>query len=186
LETKEKAVEWLQNNRNLMLFEGIIFALLGFLAVALPGISTLSAELFIGWLLFFGGIVQLYRAFKGSHEGPGFAGSLLTGFLYLIFGILLVLFPIAGIFSLTILLTLFFIAEGIAKIILGVQLRPDRTWGWFILNGILALIMAFIIWAGWPGTAFWVLGLLVGINMIFFGISLIFLSFGMPPTDSKT
>jgi uncharacterized membrane protein HdeD (DUF308 family) len=74
----------------------------------------------------------------------------------------------------------------IAKIILGVQLRPDRTWGWFILNGILALIMAFIIWAGWPGTAFWVLGLLVGINMIFFGISLIFLSFGMPPTDSKT
>lgn len=179
-------MEWLQSNRNLLLFEGIIFALLGFLAVALPGISTLSTELFIGWLLVFGGIVQLYRTFKGRHEGPGFVGSLLTGFLYVIFGILLVLFPIGGIFSLTILLTLFFIAEGIAKIILGVQLRPSSTWGWFILNGVLALIMAFIIWAGWPGTAFWVLGLLLGINMIFFGISLIFLALGMPRPDVKT
>lgn len=181
----EKKVEWLQNHRNLLLFEGIVFAILGFLAVALPGISTLSAELFIGWLLVFGGVVQLYRAFKGRHEGPGFIGSLLTGLLYLIFGILLVLFPIAGIFSLTILLTLFFIAEGIAKIILGVQLRPFRRWGWFILNGILALIMAFIIWAGWPGTAFWVLGLLVGINMIFFGISLIFLALGIPRVNAN-
>lgn len=178
-------MEWLQNHRNLLLVEGILFAILGFLAVALPGISTLSTELFIGWLLVFGGVFQLYRAFKGRHEGPGFIGSLLTGLLYVIFGILLVLFPIAGIFSLTILLILFFIAEGIAKIILGVQLRPFRRWGWFILNGILALIMAFIIWSGWPGTAFWVLGLLVGINMIFFGISLIFLALGIPRVNTN-
>lgn len=81
------------------------------------------------------------------------------------------------------MITLFFIAEGIAKIILGIQLRPFSTWGWFILNGILALVMAFIIWQGWPGTAYWVLGLLVGINMIFFGISLIILATGAPRID---
>jgi uncharacterized membrane protein HdeD (DUF308 family) len=178
-------VESLQSYRNLLLFEGILFTILGFLAVALPGISTLGTELFIGWLLIFGGVVQLFRTFKSQKNTPGFLGSLLTGFLYLIFGILLVIFPIAGIFSLTILLTLFFIAVGIAKIILGFQLRPFRRWGWFILNGVLALIMAFIIWAGWPGSAFWVIGLLVGINMIFFGISLIFLALGIPRIDAN-
>lgn len=169
----------LKNHRNLLLFEGIIFAILGFLAVALPGISTLSTELFIGWLLIFGSVIQLYRTIQNRHA-RGFTGSLLTGILYLIFGILLILFPVAGIFSLTILLTAFFILEGIAKIILGFQLRPFRRWGWFLLNGVLALLMGAIIWAGWPGTAFWVLGLLVGINMIFFGISLIFLALGIP------
>ncbi len=172
-------MEWLKNHRNLLLLEGIVFTLMGFLAVALPGISTLSTELFIGWLLVFSGGIQLYRTFQ-SRESPGFVGSVLTGILYIIFGILLVLYPIAGIFSLTILLTIFFITEGIAKIILGIQLRPFRRWGWFILNGVLALIMAYIIWIGWPGTAFWVVGLLVGINMIFFGISLIFLALGIP------
>jgi uncharacterized membrane protein HdeD (DUF308 family) len=182
---RRKIVEWLKNQRYLLLFEGIIFTLLGFIAVALPGISTLSAELFIGWLLIFAGIVQLFRTFKARHA-PGFLGSLLSGILYLVFGCLLVLFPIAGILSLTLLLTVFFIAEGIAKIILAFQLRPFRRWGWFLLNGVLALVIAYIIWAGWPGTAFWILGILVGINMIFFGISLMFLAWGIPSNETKT
>lgn len=177
-------MEWLQNNRYLLLFEGVVFTLLGFIAIALPGISTLSTELFIGWLLIFAGAVQLYRTIKSRHA-PGFLGSLLISLLYIVFGILLLVFPIAGILSLTVLLTIFFIAEGIAKIILGIQLRPFRRWGWFLLNGILALIIAYIIWSGWPGTAFWVLGLLVGINMIFFGISLMFLAWGIPRIEPK-
>lgn len=178
-------VDWLQNHRGLLIFEGFVFTTLGLLAVILPGISTLSTELFIGWLLIFGGGVLLYRTFKTRHA-PGFIGSLLTGILYVVFGILLILFPIAGILSLTVLLTIFFIAEGIAKIILSFQLRPFRRWGWLLLNGILALILAYFIWAGWPGTAFWVLGLLVGINMIFFGISLIFLGWGIPKIETKS
>lgn len=176
-------MELLQNQRNLLLFEGIIFTLLGLLAVALPGISTLSTELFIGWLLFFSGCVQLYRTFK-TRGARSFIGSLLTGLVYIVFGILLVLYPVAGIFSLTIMLTIFFIAEGIAKIILGMQLHPFRRWGWFLLNGVLALVLAYLIWSGWPSSAFWVIGLLVGINMIFFGISLIFLALGMPKASN--
>lgn len=177
-------MDWLKNHRTLLLVEGVIIAILGFLAVALPGISTLSVELFIGWLLVFGGIVQLYKTFK-HRDALGFAGSLIIAILYLVFGILLLIFPVAGVISLTILLMIFFIAEGIAKIIFGFQLRPFRQYGWFIFNGVIALIMAFIIWYGWPWTAFWVLGLLVGINMIFFGIALIFLAIGIPRIDTK-
>ena len=178
-------MEWMQQHRGLLIVEGILFILLGILAVVLPGISTLSVDIFLGWLLIFGGAIQLYRTMKGGYHAPGFAWSILSGLLYLIFGILLIAFPIAGIFSLTILLTFFFLAEGLTKIILGFQWRPLRRWGWLIVNGIISLIMAWIIWDGWPGTAFWVLGLLVGINMIFFGMSLLFLAFGTPRLDSK-
>lgn len=171
-----------RGNRNLLLVEGIIFALLGFLAIAMPVISTLGAELFIGWFVLLGGLVQAYRAFKARHE-KGFWGSLLTSLIYVIFGILLLANPIAGVISLTILVTFFFIIQGIAQIILGFQLRPFRQWGWFALNGVLALIMAYLIWSGWPTSAFWVIGLLVGINMLFFGISLIFLALNTPRVD---
>lgn len=170
---------WLENRRNLLLIEGILLALLGIFAVALPGIATLSAELFIGWLLIFSGAIQLYHGFQ-DRKARGFISAVIIGLLAVVFGILLILFPMAGILSLTILLTIFFVAEGIAKIIFSLQLRPARQWGWMLFNGIVALILAFIIWSGWPGTAFWVLGLLVGINLIFFGLSLIFLASGMP------
>lgn len=176
-------MEWLRNNRNWILAEGILFTLLGFFAIAMPGISTLSTELFIGWLLLFGGIVQLYRTFQTRRDGS-FIGSLLLSIMYLVFGILLLVFPIAGIFSLTILLIAFFIAEGISKFILGFQLKPTGQWGWFLFSGVISLVMAFIIWSGWPGTAFWVIGLLIGINMIFFGVSLILLGTGMPKTPN--
>ena len=177
-------MEYLQSHRYLMLFEGIIFVLLGFLAIALPGISKLSTELFIGWLLVFGGVVQLFRTFRSRHA-PGFVGSLLTGILYTVFGVLLVLFPIAGILSLTILLTFFFIAEGVAKIYLAFQWRTFSRWGWLLLSGCIALILAFLIWSGWPSTAYWVLGLLVGINMLFFGVTLIALSLSLPRIEEK-
>lgn len=174
--------DYVQNNRNLLLIEGVLFAILGFIAIAIPGISTLSAELFIGWLIFFGGLIQMYRTWKTRHES-GFWGSLIVSLLYILFGILLLIYPIAGVISLTLLMMFFFLFEGVAKIVMGFQLRPLRRWGWFILNGVLSLIMAAIIWMGWPGTAFWVLGLLVGVNLLFFGLSLAFLALGIPNID---
>jgi uncharacterized membrane protein HdeD (DUF308 family) len=172
----------LKNHRTLLFVEGILFTILGFFAVALPGISTLSAEIFIGWLLIISGAIQLYRTFK-MRETEGFAGSLIVGLLYMIFGILLILFPIAGIYSLTALLIFFFAAEGIAKIFLGFQFRSVKPWGWFIVNGVIALLLALVIWWGWPATALWTLGMLVGINLIFFGVSLISLALALPKND---
>lgn len=175
-------MDWIQNNRYLLLFEGIIFAILGMLAVALPAVSTLGTELFIGWLFIFGGAIQLYRSYQIRHSDSVLA-SFLLGILYLICGLYLVVYPYAGVLSITFLLTLFFIAEGIAKIYMGFQIRSNPQWGWLVVNGVIALILAYLIFSGWPGSAFWVLGLLVGINMIFFGISLIFLSLSVAKID---
>ncbi|MDP1880177.1 MAG: DUF308 domain-containing protein, partial [Parachlamydiaceae bacterium] len=81
-------MEWFKNNRHVVLLEGILLTILGILAIAMPGISTLSTELFIGWLLFFSGAIQLYRTFKSRHQ-PGFIGSVLLSVMYIAFGLLL-------------------------------------------------------------------------------------------------
>jgi len=172
-------MEAIRSSRTILLVEGILFTILGILAVAVPMVSTLATELFLGWLLIFGGLVQGYRAFKGR-EKQGFYASLLSAVVNFILGVLLILYPVAGIISLTILLTAYFILEGLAKIVFAFQIRPAARWGWLAFSGVLALIMAYIIFAGWPTTAFWVIGLLVGINMIFFGIALITLSSAIP------
>lgn len=167
-----------QQHWKLFLFEGILLVILGFFAVALPVVSTLSIELIIGWLFLFGGIVQIVRAFQ-SHEDPGFWVALASGALSVIIGALLLFYPLTGILTLTILLTIYFILEGIAKLVIAWQWRPIINWGWLVLSGILALVLAAIIISGWPGTAAWVLGLLVGINLIFFGWALIAMSLAL-------
>lgn len=165
--------------RTVLIAEGVIFSVLGILAIMMPVISTISAELFIGALFLCGGGVQLYRSL--THKADPFKGnSLITGIFYALFGALLLFFPMAGILSLTILLTIFFIVDGIGKSVLAFQMKPAQRWGWFLVSGILSLVLAFLIWSGWPGTAFWVLGLLVGINLLFFGLALISYAFNLP------
>lgn len=175
--------DYLKEKRGLIITEGVLFTILGIVAVILPTISTLAIELFLGWIMLFSGCIQLFRTFSDKAH-ISFWGSLLTSTLYVVAGILLIIYPLTGIVSLTLLLMFFFILEGLSKIVLGFSIRPWSNSIWFILNGIIALIMAYIIYAGWPGTALWVLGLLVGINMIFFGMALIFFGNAIPKSIS--
>lgn len=172
-------METLKENRGLIIFEGILFIILGILAIALPVASTVAAELFIGWLLIIGGVVQGYRTFKNKPEN-GFYPSLFGSLLNIGLGLLLLIFPVAGIISLALLLIFFFILQGIAKIVLAFQLKPRTNWGWIVFSGILSILMAILIIWGWPGTAFWVLGLLIGINMLFFGTALLMFGIAIP------
>ncbi len=165
--------------KNFFLIEGILLFILGIVAIALPGIFTLGTELFVGILLLTGGIVQLIRAFQ-SQESTGFASSLLSSLIYIVVGGLLLFYPIQGAVTLTLLLLVYFIIDGFSKLYFGFEVRSTKSWGWFILNGIISLILAYIIWAGLPGTAVWVIGLLVGINMLFSGIALIALGWSSP------
>ena len=166
--------ETLRSNRSLVLFEGIAFLVLGILAIALPGLFTFGFEQLLGWLFLFGGLIQAYRTFKTRHS-PGTWASALAALLAIVVGFLLLAKPVQGVLTLTILLTIMFFLEGLFKIFMAASLRQYVNWGWLLLSGILSLAMAAIIYSGWPGTALWVIGLLVGINMLFFGYSLIIL-----------
>ena len=157
----------------LVLVQGIVMMVLGFLAVAEPNVATIAVGIFVGWLFFIGGIFRAVSVWQ-SRGMPGFAWSLLTALLAIVLGLILIFRPLAGVLTLTMVLIAFFILEGITAIVLAVQHREHlRSWGWVLFSGIVDLLLAFLIWDGWPSSADWAIGLLVGINMLFFGLSLV-------------
>lgn len=157
----------------LFLAQGILMVVLGFLAVAEPNVATVAVGLFVGWLFFIGGIFRAVSVWQ-SRQLPGFAWSLLTAVLAIVLGLILILRPLAGVLTLTMVLVAFFIVEGVASILGAIQHRQHlRSWGWVLFSGIIDLLLAYLIWAGWPSSADWAIGLLVGVNMLFFGLSLV-------------
>jgi uncharacterized membrane protein HdeD (DUF308 family) len=174
-QVQQKMLDYLRARWKFFLAEGIFFAVLGFIAVVVPQIVSVAIVLFLGWLILFGGIVQISRALM-FRAMPGFWAWLFMGLLQVVVGYLFLARPIAGILTLTLMIAVFFALEGIAKIYLAFMLRPLPNWGWVLFSGITALIFAVIVSAGWPETSQWLLGLLFGINMIFLGASLIKIS----------
>lgn len=169
----------IKKHRGLFLAEGIVFIILGILAVALPGVMTLGIELLIGWLFLIGGIFQGYRAFTARHE-HGFYASLISAIFSVIIGIMLLAYPLTGVLTLTLLMIVYFVVDGILRLILAFQLRPLLNWGWLAVSAVFSLALGLLLWSGWPGVAGWALGLLVGINMLFFGSSLLTLALSTP------
>jgi uncharacterized membrane protein HdeD (DUF308 family) len=157
----------------LFLIEGVVMMALGLLAIAIPEVASLAITIFIGWLFFIGGIFRTVSLLQ--HRGmPGFGWSLATALLAIVLGLVLLLRPIAGVLTLTLALIAFFIIEGVSAILLALEHRRHLpSWGWVLFSGLVDLLLAFLIWDGWPSSADWAIGLLVGINMVFLGLSLI-------------
>lgn len=164
--------------KTIFTLEGVLFILLGVCAIVLPGLFTLAFELLLGWLFIIGAVMQAVRAYQTRHR-PGLWVTLLSACFYAVVGVLLVAYPLQGILTLTFLLAFFFFVEGIVQILFATTMRPLKQWGWLLLNGVLALVLALIIWSGWPGTSFWVLGLLAGVNFLFYGFSKLFIASNM-------
>jgi uncharacterized membrane protein HdeD (DUF308 family) len=157
----------------LFLAEGIIMMVLGLLAIAVPEVASLAITIFIGWLFFIGGIFRTVSLLQ-HRTMPGFAWSLITALLAIALGLILLMRPIAGVLTLTLVLVVFFVLEGISAILLAIEHRKHLpSWGWVLFSGLVDLLLAFLIWDGWPSSAGWAIGLLVGINMVFLGLSLI-------------
>lgn len=158
----------------LFLFEGIVLVLLGFAAIVVPVVATLAFTLVIGWLFLISGGVGLVTTFW-MRNAPGFWWALLSAAIALAAGVILILWPINGVLSLTLVLIAFFAVEGIATLMYAFEHKAQLSgrWGWMLASGIVDLILAGIIFAGLPGTAAWALGLLVGINMLFGGTAMI-------------
>ena len=132
----------------LFLIQGIVMMVLGFLAVAEPNVATLAVTLFAGWLFFIAGVFRAASAWH-SRQMPGFAWSMLTALLSVVLGLILILRPLAGVLTLTMVLVAFFIVEGIASIIGAIQHRQHlRSWGWVLFSGVVDLLLAYLIWAG--------------------------------------
>jgi uncharacterized membrane protein HdeD (DUF308 family) len=151
-------------------FEGLVLLLLGMAAIVLPLIATVAVEILIGWLLLISGVVGLISTFRMRHA-PGFFWSLISAVLAIAAGLVLLRWPLSGALSLTVILTAFFVVEGVASIFYALEHKRELTgrWTWMLVSGVLDLFLGGLIFLGLPGTAAWAIGLLVGINMVFGG-----------------
>ena len=158
----------------LFLAQGVIMVILGVLAVIWPQISTIAVDIYVGWLFLLSGVVGIASMFLAQNV-QAFLWSLLTAALSLFVGIILLWHPVEGAVSLTLVLIAFFIVEGAFQIVASLSYREvfPNSWGWMLASGIADLILAALIIKGWPSTAAWALGLIVGINLITSGLAVI-------------
>jgi uncharacterized membrane protein HdeD (DUF308 family) len=158
----------------LFLTEGIVLVILGLAAMMLPLVATIAIAIVVGWIFLLSGVAGLLSTFR-MRSAPGFWWSLISGILGVVAGIVLLRWPLSGAFSLTLILTLFLMLEGVVSIMFALEHKRELSgrWGVMLVSGVVDLILAAMIYAGLPGTAAWAIGLLVGINMVFGGLALI-------------
>ncbi|WP_024577835.1 MULTISPECIES: HdeD family acid-resistance protein [unclassified Afipia] len=166
--------EAVKANWKAFLIEGIVLVILGMAAIAIPLLASIAVTIFLGWLFLISGAVGLYLTFT-TRDMPGFWWSLLSAALALAAGLILIVQPVAGTLTLTLVVSAYFIAEGITTIMYALAHRKEFSgrWGWLLVSGLVDLVVAALIIAGLPGSAAWAIGLLVGINLVFGGTSLI-------------
>ncbi len=143
----------------------------GFIALIYPILSSFAVVLFLGWILIITGIVQGISLI-GAQNVPHFWLQLVSVVLSVIVGVLLLRHPGAGLLTLTLLLIVFFMVEGISKLIFALTIRPFPNWGWVLASGIVGILLSFYLWASLPVTAIWLLGVLLGIQLICEGAAL--------------
>ncbi|HLS69808.1 MAG TPA: DUF308 domain-containing protein [Kiloniellales bacterium] len=176
-----RSAETIRKHSFWFIIYGVVLILLGIFAIIAPGVATLAAELLLGWLLIIGGIVGLIAIIRGGSGEPGFWWNLLISIVFILAGASLLWQPIVGMLTLTIVLAAYFIATGIFKIPVALRYRraDEKGWGWMLFSALLDLVLGVAIILGLPGTAIWVLGLLVGINFLFTGVAILMIALAM-------
>jgi uncharacterized membrane protein HdeD (DUF308 family) len=156
------------------LFEGILLAVLGLAAMIVPPLASLAVTIFLGWMFLVTGVAGLVMTYW-ARAMPGFWWSLISAALAVLAGIILLARPMQGVLTLTIVVGAYFLAEGIATIMYALEHRRELSgrWSWLLIAGLMDILIAFFIIAGLPGSAEWAIGLLVGINLLFGGATLI-------------
>jgi uncharacterized membrane protein HdeD (DUF308 family) len=156
------------------LFEGILLVVLGIAAMIVPPLASLAVTIFLGWMFLISGVGGLIATFWARNM-PGFWWSLISAALAVLAGMVLLARPMQGVLTLTIVVGAYFVAEGVATIMYALEHRRELSgrWSWLLVAGLMDIIIAFFIIAGLPGSAEWALGLLVGLNLMFGGATLI-------------
>ncbi len=152
-----------------------LMILAGILALAYPVLSSVAVVLFLGWLLIIGGILQGISLI-GARNVPHFWLQLVSVALFIIVGVLFLRNPGESLLTLSLLLIVFFMVEGISKVIFALTIRPFPNWGWVLASGIVGILLSLYLWANIPVTAIWLLGVLLGIELICEGAALGYLA----------
>jgi uncharacterized membrane protein HdeD (DUF308 family) len=160
------------------IFVGILLVLAGLLAIVVPFFAGVAASVFFGWLVLFGGVAHLVYAW--SERGAGaILWQVLIGIVYVIAGLYMLVLPVAGVVALTLVLGFYIAVEGVFELVIFSLLRRLRAAVWFLIDGLVSLLLAGLIFFGWPSSSLWAVGTLVGISLLFSGIARLTLAMGV-------
>lgn len=156
---------------------GIALLVLGVICISAPWLATIGSVVFFGFLMIAGGLTQIVSSFWAG-KWSGMLLHLLIGILYTVVGFMISDAPVENAILLTKMIAIFLIVAGLFNIVAALLHRFHR-WGWILLNGCVTLLMGLLINRQWPGSGLWVIGLFVGIEMIFNGWGWIMLGIGL-------
>lgn len=172
------ALQTLQASWRWFITVGVLLLVLGLIASVHALAATLFSVVFIGVLVVVAGVSQLIQAWR-IKSWPGFILWSLAGLLYAVAGIIAITNPIAGAAALTLLLGATLIATGALRLWLWFNNRSQQGWRWIALSGVITLLAGILIAAGWPGNSLWLLGLLLALDLLFQGWTLLLLGLAL-------
>ncbi len=156
----------------------VLMIVLGLIAIAFPFLVSVASSLVLGWIFIFAGITQIVYALQSRGAGQ-VVWKLILGFLYLFAGISVVAKPLEGVFAFTLVLGITIFVQGIIQVSLALKVRRIApNWGWMLVSGIIGIIFGIFIWSSFPFSAAWVIGTLIGINLLFDGVWMLTLHSG--------
>lgn len=177
------AANHLSQSRSWLIFSGLLSVLVGFMAMGSPYLFSAFIVQFLGAFALVSGCISLALAIFSKHVAHRVLDAVLS-LIRIAAGIVLLRCVASSIAVITLILAIFFIIEGVAFIIGAIKLRAHAGWVWTLISGIAALFLGLMVYARWPSDSFGFLGLIFGINSLFWGISLLALGFGAPKASA--
>jgi uncharacterized membrane protein HdeD (DUF308 family) len=154
---------------------GILLVVCGLFAVALPLLAAVAVNALVAWLIVMAGAIHLILGFH-VHGAGSKIWKFLVGLAYLFFGGYLIVHPLLGVTSLTLLLATLFLVEGVLNFIMFFRMRPLHGSTWVLVDGIITLALGLMIYMQWPSSSAWAIGTLVGASLIISGVTRVMLS----------
>lgn len=174
----ERDIETLRSRRGWFIVLGLALIALGVIAFANLYVATVATVYYVGILMIAGAVAQMVMAFgvKGWTRAIFLIG---TAILYGLAGLFAFMDPLLASTIITLLLAAMLIASGIVRIVLAMRERPRKGWGWVLTTGILSIIVALVVMAGWPVDSLWILGLFLSVDLISQGLGWLFVGIGL-------
>jgi uncharacterized membrane protein HdeD (DUF308 family) len=181
--TTADAAEELTRTRRWLTITGVLSLLGGVVAIVLPNVASVATAIFIGWLLVFASALYVVDAFS-TREGKRIALRLLMAVLTFAAGLYLLVAPLDGTFTLTVMLVIWFVAIGVARIVIGISDRGTPGAGLLVLSGLLSLALGLLIALELPSSAVWAIGLIVGVDLAIWGAQMIAVAQSLRPATA--
>ncbi len=151
------------------LLVGILFILMGTAGIIVPIVMSLGTVVFIAWLLFLGGVMWGIHTFRYDRKG---VTNWIKSTLLIAVSVLMLIYPMPSIEALALLLAIYLLVDAFNSFILANAIHPVKGWFWMAFNGFMSLLLATLFLAGWPSTSLYLVGLYVGISLLFDGWAL--------------